>query len=138
MRPVLIELPSKLLFFAALILAVVSFVRDFLARRGQPKSAAQPSSTPAYLVVGAWLLLGMRGGAWIPSGEVFKHAWPPVPIYSYGVMLGSSMIVGWFLAMKLAKQDGISQEEAGAIYMWTAIWSIVGARVLYILTNLGE
>src|SRR5215210_3770632 len=107
MRPVLIELPSKLLFFAALILALVSFGRDFLARRGQSKSPPQPSSTPLYLIVGAWLLLGMRGGAWIPSGEVFRHPWLSVPIYAYGVMLGSSMIIGWFLAMRLAKQDGI-------------------------------
>jgi len=47
------------------------------------------------------------------------------------VMLGLSMIIGWFLAMRLAKQDGIPTETAGNIYMWTAVWSIVGARVLY-------
>src|SRR5207244_4364626 len=59
-------------------------------------------------------------------------------IYSYGVMLGSSMIVGWFLAMRLAKNDGIPQDQSGAIYMWTAVWSIVGARILYIVTNWSE
>jgi phosphatidylglycerol:prolipoprotein diacylglycerol transferase len=50
-------------------------------------------------------------------------------------MLGTSMIVGWFLAMRLGKQDGIPEEHAGAIYMWTAVWSIVGARVLYVIAN---
>jgi phosphatidylglycerol:prolipoprotein diacylglycerol transferase len=51
-------------------------------------------------------------------------------------MLGSSLIVGWFLAMRLAKEDGIPNEQAASIYMWTAVWSIVGARVLYVITNL--
>ena len=64
--------------------------------------------------------------------------WTPVPIYAYGVMLGTSLVVGWFLAMKLAKQDSIDQQEAGTIYMWTAVWSIVGARLLYVITNLSE
>jgi phosphatidylglycerol:prolipoprotein diacylglycerol transferase len=58
-----------------------------------------------------------------------------VPIHAYGVMLGTAMIIGWFLAMRLAKEDGIPQETAGAIYMWTAVWSIVGARILWGITN---
>jgi phosphatidylglycerol:prolipoprotein diacylglycerol transferase len=136
MRPILVEIPSKLLLFVALALAIASFVRDLIKRKRDPK--AQASSTPLYLLLGAYALLGLRGGSWIPTAEVFKHPWPPVPIYSYGVMLGTSMIVGWFLAMRLAKQDGIPQEYAGAIYMWTAVWSIVGARLLYIVTNLNE
>ena len=58
-----------------------------------------------------------------------------MPIYSYGVMLGTSLMVGWFLAMRLAKQDGIGQQAAAAIYMWTAIWSIIGSRVLWCITD---
>lgn len=133
MRPVLVELPSKLLFVAALLLAVVTFVRDLTARRRDPKLPR--SSTPLYLIVGAALLMGLRGGSWIPTGAVFSQPWAPVPIYSYGVMLGTSMVVGWFLAMRLARADGIAPEQAGAIYMWTAVWSIVGARILYFVAN---
>jgi phosphatidylglycerol:prolipoprotein diacylglycerol transferase len=48
------------------------------------------------------------------------------------------MVVGWFLALRLAKQDGIPSEQAGAIYMWTAVWAIVGARVLYVITEWQE
>ena len=59
-----------------------------------------------------------------------SQPWTPVPIYAYGVMLGTSLVVGWFLAMRLAKQDGIDQQEAGTIYMWTAVWSIIGSRLL--------
>jgi phosphatidylglycerol:prolipoprotein diacylglycerol transferase len=136
MRPILINIPSKLLLIACLVLAVASFVWDRIKRKEDPKRPA--SSTPLYLLAGAFACLGLRGGSWIPTKAVFAHEWPPVPIYSYGVMLGTSMIVGWFLAMRLAKQDGIRQEDAGAMYMWTAVWSIVGARILYIVTNLGE
>src|SRR6185503_2661818 len=64
--------------------------------------------------------------------------WTPVPIYAYGVMLGTSLVIGWFIAMNLAKQDGIDQQEAGTIYMWTAVWSIVGSRLLYVVTNISE
>ncbi len=136
MRPVLIFLPSKLLFVAALVLAVAAFVRETILRRRDPKLAR--TSTPGYLLFGAVLLLGLRGGSWIPNAEVFAKEWPPVPIYAYGVMLGTSMVVGWFLAMRLAKQDGIPQEQAGSLYMWTAVWSIVGARLLYVIVQWKE
>jgi phosphatidylglycerol:prolipoprotein diacylglycerol transferase len=40
--------------------------------------------------------------------------------------------------MRLARKDGIRDEDAGAIYMWTAVWSIVGSRVLYVITQFQE
>src|SRR4051812_39014262 len=129
MRPVLVELPSKLLFFLALALAAGTLVRELLRRKKDPKSPL--TSTPPMLVAGALALSFFRGGSWIPTPEVFSRTWLPVPIHSYGVMLGTSMIIGWFLAMRLSKQDGIPTEIAGNIYMWTAVWSIVGARLLY-------
>jgi phosphatidylglycerol:prolipoprotein diacylglycerol transferase len=136
MRPILVQIPSKLLFVVALLVAAGIFVRDLIARRRDP---ARPfSSTPLYALFGAELLVGLKSGSWTPSAAGFAHPWSPVPIFSYGVMLGTSLVVGWFLAMRFAQQDGIDQQEAGTIYMWTAVWSIVGARVLYVLTNLGE
>lgn len=133
MRQILVELPSKALALLALILAVAALVRDVV----QWKRAGKPiSSTPVLLLAGAWALMGLRGHAWTPTRAVLAEPWDPLPIYAYGVMLATSMVVGWFLAMKLCRQDGIPQEQAGAIYMWTAIWAIVGARVLYVLTNL--
>jgi phosphatidylglycerol:prolipoprotein diacylglycerol transferase len=125
MRPILISIPSKLLFAVGLLLALAGFVRDLIRRRGD--RSIPFSSTPLYLAFGA-------GALWL-----FKSgAWTPIPIYAYGVMLGTSMIVGWFLAMRFAKQDGVGQEAAAAIYMWTAVYSLVGARVLYVITNFTE
>jgi len=136
MRPILVNVPSKLLFGLALVLAAVWFARDLWRRRQDPK--AELSSTPLYFLAGAELLIGLKSGSWTPSGEGFARPWTPVPIYAYGVMLGTSLIAGWFLAMRNAKQDGIPEQEAGTIYMWSAVWSIIGSRVLYVVTNLGE
>ncbi|MGD0838350.1 MAG: prolipoprotein diacylglyceryl transferase [Polyangia bacterium] len=134
MLPILVQIPAKPLFVLALVLALASAILGAAKRRpGKPRS-----STTLYLLIGAWLVLGLRGHSWIPSGAMFSRSWLPVPIFSYGVMLGTAMVVGWFLAMRLARQDGIGSEQAGAIYMWTAIWSIVGARLLYVITEWQE
>jgi prolipoprotein diacylglyceryl transferase len=136
MLQTLAQIPSKPLFVLALLLAVGTALWNVRARRRDP--GLPRSSTPLYLLLGAWLLLGLRGGSWMPHAGVFGSAWKPVPIFSYGVMLGTSMVVGWFLVMRLAKKDGIPHEQAGAIYMWTAVWSIVGARLLYVITEWQE
>lgn len=59
-----------------------------------------------------------------------------VPIYSYGVMLGLSLVVGWFLALALCERDGLERAVMARCYLWTAAAAIVGSRLLYILTNL--
>lgn len=61
-----------------------------------------------------------------------------LPIYSYGVMLGISLIVGWYVVLGLGKRDGLSREWMSSCYIWTAVFAIAGARILYILTNLNE
>ena len=58
-----------------------------------------------------------------------------VPIYSYGVMLGLSFIGGWYLAMALAKRDGLDPEKIRRCYVQGAFWAVIGARVLYFVTN---
>jgi prolipoprotein diacylglyceryl transferase len=136
MLQILVQIPSKPLFVLALLLAVGTALWNARARRRNPETPR--SSAPLYFVVGAWLLLGLRGGSWIPSGGIFSAAWKPVPIFSYGVMLGTSMVIGWFLALRLAEADGIPREQAAAIYMWTAVWAIIGARLLYVITEIHE
>jgi phosphatidylglycerol:prolipoprotein diacylglycerol transferase len=122
MRPILVNIPSKFLLGLALAAAIVAAALDLW--RSRQSSKPKLGSTPMYLAVGALALYLFKAGDWTP-----------LPIYAYGVMLGTSLIVGWFVAMKLAKQDGIPEREAGTIYMWTAVWSIIGSRVLWFVTD---
>jgi phosphatidylglycerol:prolipoprotein diacylglycerol transferase len=133
MRPILVNIPSKMLFFVALGLAVAVLARDLIRRRGD--RTAPWNSWPLYFLGGAAALLYFKADTLIPSAAAFSHPWTPVPIYAYGVMLGTSLVVGWFIAMHLAGKDGIDQQEAGTIYMWTAVWSIVGSRLLWYFTT---
>ncbi|MFO0759660.1 MAG: prolipoprotein diacylglyceryl transferase family protein [Byssovorax sp.] len=61
-----------------------------------------------------------------------------IPIYSYGVMLGLSLVVGWYLTLGLAEKDGLPKETMANNYVVTAIAAVAGSRILYILTNLNE
>jgi len=70
------------------------------------------------------------------KGETYTTG--PVPIYSYGVMLGLSLVVGWYLTLGLAERDGLPKETMANNYVITAIAAVVGSRILYIVTNLHE
>ena len=59
-----------------------------------------------------------------------------LPLYSYGVMLGLSLIVGWYIVLGLCERDGMDREKMGTLYVWTAVSSVVSARLLYVFTNL--
>lgn len=64
--------------------------------------------------------------------------WGPQPIFSYGVMLGSSMIAAWYVVMWLGERDGMDKDVLANGFISAAISAIVGARLLYILTNPDE
>ncbi len=86
-------------------------------------------------------IAGVLGAAAIGAGFYLKgQTWDmgPIPIYSYGVMLGMSLVVGWYLTLGLAERDGLPKETMANCYVVTAIAAVVGSRVLYILTNLSE
>ena len=59
-----------------------------------------------------------------------------LPVYGYGAMLALSFIVGWYLVLGLCERDNMRREMMGKVYMWTAITSVAGARLLYVFTNL--
>jgi phosphatidylglycerol:prolipoprotein diacylglycerol transferase len=61
-----------------------------------------------------------------------------LPIYSYGVMLGTSMIVAWYIVMWLGEREGVSRDTLANAFIATAVSSIVGARLLYVITNPDE
>jgi len=64
--------------------------------------------------------------------------WGPQPIFSYGVMLGSSMIAAWYIVMWLGERDGMNKDVLANGFIVAAVSAIVGSRVLYIATNPDE
>jgi phosphatidylglycerol---prolipoprotein diacylglyceryl transferase len=133
MRPILFKIPALPLLIACLLVAVIAVVRDVVPWKG--KKPAFPM-TSVWALAGAAALLRLIGKFGIDGADVMANLRVGfVPIYAYGVMLGTSLVVGWFIAMHLAKQDGIDQQEAGSLYMWGAVWSIIGSRLLWYFTT---
>lgn len=62
----------------------------------------------------------------------------PMPIYSFGAFLCLALAAGWMLSMRLAARAGIPRDLVAGGYFATAIAGLVGARLLYVLTNLSD
>jgi phosphatidylglycerol:prolipoprotein diacylglycerol transferase len=52
-------------------------------------------------------------------------------------MLGSSLLFAWYFIMYMGKRiEGYNRELLASCFTWTAVGAIIGARLLYIFTNL--
>ncbi len=131
MHPILFHIPLPslkvpylwlFLIGAGLVMAYAAF--QFIAKNKQGAA------------ITALVALGIGGFGYTMKDEVWNAG--PVPIYSYGVMLGLSLVVGWYLTLGLAEKDGLPKEIMANNYVITAVAAVVGSRVLYILTNLHE
>ena len=131
MHPILFRIPLPhmplKLWWALAAVAAIALVYAFLGQRKGDRSTLLIATVVA---VGAGV-----------AGYVFretKYEAANLPIYSYGVMLGLSLVVGWYLTLTLAERDGLPKETMANCYVVTAIAAIIGARVLYIVTNMDE
>jgi phosphatidylglycerol:prolipoprotein diacylglycerol transferase len=116
-----------MLWWALVIGAVVAVAYAGAALKSREKGAAFVS---VLLAAGALVFAYVYRKSLIDS--------PAIPIYSYGVMLGLSLVVGWYLTLTLADRDGLPKETMANCYVFTALAAIAGSRVLYVLTNLDE
>jgi phosphatidylglycerol:prolipoprotein diacylglycerol transferase len=71
--------------------------------------------------------------------------WGELPIYSYGVMLGTSMILGWSIVMYFGKREAYfpndpkrNEDFLANAFIFCAGMALAGARVLYMITNPDE
>src|SRR5438477_9185915 len=135
MRPILLKLPAMPLLVAALLVAGIAIIRETVWRQRKGLGMRFPS-TALWALAGAAVLVKCIGKYGDDGASVLANLKDGyVPIYAYGVMLGTSLVVGWFIAMSLAGKDGIDQQDAGSIYMWSAVWSIIGSRPLWYFTT---
>ena len=131
MHPILFSIPlpgiTIPLFPALLALAAVGVV---LALFGYRKRATD------LLVIGVAAAAGGAFAAFSFRGEVYTLS--PLPVYSYGAMLCLSIIVGWYLSLGLATKDGLPRDVMANCYFVTAVAALIGARLLYVATNVDE
>ncbi len=77
----------------------------------------------------------------VVAAVVYRHTTfeqEAIPIYSYGVMLGTSLVVGWYLTLTLAERDRLPKETMANCYVVTAVSAVIGSRLLYVITNIDE
>jgi phosphatidylglycerol:prolipoprotein diacylglycerol transferase len=131
MHPILFRIPLPnmplRLWWLLAVVATIALASTALSLKKADRSAALVA-----FVVGVSAAIG----AVVFRGVEYTAA--NIPIYSYGVMLGLSLVVGWYLTLGLAERDGLPKETMANCYVVTAIAAIVGARLLYIVTNLDE
>jgi len=131
MHPILFRIPLPhrplMLWWALALAAAVAIVYAVLAGRAKDRTSAVVGLVASVVAIGA--------AAFYRHTSFEQEA---LPIYSYGVMLGMSLVVGWYLTLTLADRDGLPKEVMANCYVITAISAVVGSRLLYIATNLEE
>jgi phosphatidylglycerol:prolipoprotein diacylglycerol transferase len=131
MHPVLFKIPlpawSLPLGPTLFALAALGFLLAVFAQRKRALDM---------LVIGVLALVSGLVGGFLFRGQRF--ALESLPIYSYGAMLCLSVVVGWFLTLELGARRGLPRELLANCYFVTAIAALLGARILYVLTNLHE
>src|SRR6516225_5985754 len=131
MHPILFRIPLPhtplKLWWALAAVAGVAAVFSLLSLRRSDKSGALTAGIVTLVAAGA-------GYKW----HTVSYEAPNVPIYAYGVALGLSLVVGWYLTLPLAEKDGMPKEAMANCYVVTALAALVGSRLLYAITNPDE
>jgi len=131
MHPILFRIPLPhtplKLWWALAAVAAIAAVYALLALRRRDRNGALTSLVVALAAAGA-------GWKWHTTSYEAAN----VPIYAYGVMLGISLVVGWYLTLPLSDKDGLPKETMANCYVITALAALGGARLLYVITNPDE
>jgi phosphatidylglycerol:prolipoprotein diacylglycerol transferase len=131
MHPILFRIPLPhmplKLWWAMAAVAAVALIYAFLALRRQDKNGAIGAGVCA-------IAAAVAGWKW----HAVSYEATSLPIYAYGVMLGLSLVVGWYLSLPLAEKDGLPKETMANCYVVTALSALAGSRILYAVTNPDE
>ena len=62
----------------------------------------------------------------------------PIKIYWYSLLILTGIIIGYNLALKEAKRIGLSTSYMSDLCFYTIIFSIIGARVYYVIFKFSD
>jgi phosphatidylglycerol:prolipoprotein diacylglycerol transferase len=132
MHPVLVDIPRDVAVILGWVLvglgALSVAYNGFRLSRTPAREAAARKQRMASILWGAAFAVG--------GFLVTRYLTGNVPIYSYGVMLGISFVLGWILTLRWAKKAGIDPEVSRTCLFLVIVFAIVGARLLFVFTNL--
>ena len=119
MHPILFRIPLphmplKLWWALAAVIAISAVYAAFALRQKDKQTAIISVAVAAIAAGVAWKF------------KLVSYEAPNIPIYSYGVMLGLSLVIGWYLTLSLAKADKLPQETMANCYVVTAFAALVG------------
>lgn len=58
-----------------------------------------------------------------------------VKISTYGVLVALGLIVAYFLALKLSRSQGIAEDKAESVFIYAALFGLVGSRVAFVIEH---
>ncbi|MFO0666753.1 MAG: prolipoprotein diacylglyceryl transferase family protein [Polyangiaceae bacterium] len=119
-------MPLKL-WWAMVAVAVISMVFGGLALKRADKAGMRVS-------FGVAIIAGAIG--YVFRDKSYEAA--SLPIYSYGVMLALSLIVGWYLTLGLAAKANLPKDTMANCYVLTAIVALASSRLFYVATNMEQ
>src|SRR5258708_17902383 len=113
MPPILFRIPLPpmplKLWWALAAVAAIALVFSLLSLRRRDRNGA---------LTAAAVVLAAGGAAY--KWQTVAYEAPNVPIYAYGVMLGLSLAVQWFLTLPLSEHNGLPKEPMANCYVLTA------------------
>jgi phosphatidylglycerol:prolipoprotein diacylglycerol transferase len=62
--------------------------------------------------------------------------WGGQLVYSYGLLLGLSLIAGWFLLMRLGIRRGVDADRLANTFLVGVASALVGSRLLFVIAHL--
>ncbi len=71
----------------------------------------------------------------INAFELFGRTLGPLYIHAYGVMLALAFLSGMLLAVREAKQYGVSADTIIDMMIYIIVFSIIGARIMFVLLS---
>lgn len=70
--------------------------------------------------------------------ELFKIPYLNFTIYTYGLLVALSFIIGLWVMARLAERDGLDKQKVYDLGLWVLVASLVGSKVLMIVTEWDE
>ena len=86
----------------------------------------------------ALLLAALPGTLWLLVANLGPAHPTRLSVTPFGLLLMSAFVCGLVATRSAGERAHVNTERAYALYLWSSVAGLLGARTLYLLTHLGE